>query len=104
MPIGRWLLPALVALAASAAAQAADPLAEERGRALAQEACSMCHVVDGGVGSDAVPTFHAIANTPGIGDDRIRGFIYEPHPQMPALQLPEHQIDDLVAYIRSLEE
>jgi mono/diheme cytochrome c family protein len=99
------LLPVLfLALATSGtAARAADEMAVERGKALAEEVCSLCHVVNGGRGSDAVPSFHAIAADPETTDARIRGFVYEPHPQMPALQLEERQIDDLVAYLRSLE-
>ncbi|WP_119169101.1 c-type cytochrome [Algihabitans albus] len=84
----------------------ADEAAVERGEALSRQLCAVCHLVGetASGGSDAVPTFHAIANTPDMTEGRIRGFIYNPHPQMPSLQLPENQIDDIVAYIRSLAE
>lgn len=85
---------------------AADDMAVERGEALSRQVCALCHLVDdAGTGaSDAVPTFHAIANEPDMTEARIRGFIYAPHPQMPTLQLAENEIDDIVAYIESLED
>ncbi len=85
---------------------AAGDLAVERGAALSRELCAACHLVgeDARGASDAAPTFHAIANHPQMSERRIRGFVYAPHPQMPSLQLTEPQIDDIVAYLRSLEE
>lgn len=81
-----------------------DPMAVERGQELAERLCAECHVVDGTRGSDAVPTLHSLANAPGMTKDRIRAFVYDPHPQMPALQIPTGQMNDLVAYIASLKE
>jgi mono/diheme cytochrome c family protein len=93
-----------LALAAPAAAdEDADAMAVERGKALAERLCAECHVVNGTRGSDAVPTLHSLANTPGMTQDRIRAFIYDPHPQMPAIQIPTDEMDDLVAYIASLK-
>lgn len=86
----------------ASAALAADPRA---GQELAREACAFCHVVeDGGRGSDAVPSFRAIAQEAGDGIDRLRAFTVEPHPQMPQFaDLSERQVDDLIAYFRSLQ-
>ena len=85
---------------------AADDMAVERGEALSRQVCALCHLVNGSRAgaSDAVPTFHAIANQPDMTEARIRGFIYAPHPQMPTLQLPENEIDDIVTYIESLRD
>ena len=84
----------------------AQDTAVERGEALSRQLCSVCHLVGetASGASDAVPTFHAIANTPEMSEGRLRRFIYDPHPQMPSLQLPERQIDDIVAYILSLAD
>ena len=100
-------LPAACLLTCLAAGPAlAQETAVERGEALSRQLCALCHLVGetASGATDAVPTFHAIANSEGMTEGRIRGFIYDPHPQMPSLQLPENQIDDIVAYIRSLVE
>jgi mono/diheme cytochrome c family protein len=95
----------LLALASAGLPAAAEEMQVERGGELARQLCSECHVVDSAAGgSDAVPTLHTIANTEGMTPERIRGFIYAPHPQMPSLQLPRDEVDAIVAYIRSLEE
>jgi mono/diheme cytochrome c family protein len=95
---------ALVLLFGLATPAAADDDSIARGKQLAQEMCAECHVVNGSGGSDAVPTLHALANTPGMTRDRVRAFVYDPHPQMPALQIPTRDMDDLVAYIFSLRD
>ncbi|HLW26460.1 MAG TPA: cytochrome c [Kiloniellales bacterium] len=81
---------------------AADPQA---GLQLAREACAFCHVVeDGGRGSDAVPSFRAIAREAGDNIASLRSFTVAPHPQMPQFaDLSERQLDDLIAYFRSLQ-
>lgn len=97
------LLAILVTLSLASAAQAADP---EAGRTLAREACAFCHVVeDGGSGSDAVPSFAAISREAGDNIEALRSFTVAPHPQMPQFaDLSETQVDNLIAYMRSLAE
>lgn len=91
----------LVAVGLPATAAAGDPQA---GLALARQACAFCHVVeDGGRGSDAVPSFPAIARAAGEDVVALRAFTLQPHPQMPQFaDLSERQLDDLIAYFRSL--
>ncbi len=76
------------------------------GKAFADAACSVCHVVgpaqrtanDGAL----APDFQAIANTRGMNEVALRGFLFGPHPTMPAMKLTPAQAEDLIAYIRSL--
>lgn len=84
-------------------AQAGDPQA---GLELARQACAFCHLVEeGGRGSDAVPGFPTIAREAGDDIEALRAFTIQPHPQMPQFaDLSERQVDDLIAYFRSLAE
>ena len=75
-----------------------------RGYLLAERWCTDCHVVspgnDGGV---AGPTFDAIAARPGVTDERIRGWLSEPHSEMPEfLNLTDTDFAALASYILSL--
>lgn len=87
----------------TATAQAGDPQA---GLELARQACAFCHLVEeGGRGSDAVPGFPTIASEAGDDIEALRAFTIQPHPQMPQFaDLSERQVDDLIAYFRSLAE
>lgn len=93
----------MVAAGLPATAAAGDPQA---GLELARQACAFCHVVEeGGRGSDAVPSFPAIAREAGDDIEALRSFTVQPHPQMPQFaDLSERQLDDLVAHFRSLAE
>jgi cytochrome c len=75
------------------------------GRKLANAWCSECHVVAAGqpkAGNDAIPTFGAIANTPGTTEMALKAYLATPHPIMPNVVATRQQIDDIVAYILSL--
>lgn len=108
MPCGKcpWLMVgglALLALLSRPGLLAAQQVDPERGRALAREVCANCHVVEaGGRGTDAVPSFQSIVARPGVTDAQLRGFIADPHPRMPDLQLTNSQIEDIVSYLDSL--
>lgn len=103
------LLPAPAALAAitllaTAAAPltavAADPAA---GLALAQRWCANCHVVGTGVpGTDTAPAFPSLALRHGGDVDWVRAWLSTAHPRMPDLHLSRQEIDDVIAYLRSL--
>ena len=89
---------ALVAVSGAAAAQ--DVM---RGEELAKRWCSTCHVIDAGkpreTAVDPAPPFPMIAlRDPEI----IKSRINRPHVQMPQFDLGRREIDDLVAYIRTL--
>ena len=75
------------------------------GRDMARQWCSSCHVVEpGGRGSDAAPTFAALANRPGAGPERWRTWLANPHPPMPKLQLSRQSIADIADYLSILKQ
>jgi mono/diheme cytochrome c family protein len=76
----------------------------QAGKALAQSWCKSCHVVGPrGSGTDAVPSFAAIASDPTLTAERLRTFLANPRHPMPNPQLANTEIEDLVAYIQSLK-
>ena len=90
------------ACAVSVAASAADI---KQGEKLARQWCTSCHLVGGdqGAGGDAAPTFAMIAETAEDRTDDLRAWLADPHPPMPNLNLTRYEIDDLLAYIESLD-
>ncbi len=94
---------ALVALPAGAQ-ESGDPFA---GHELAVRWCSSCHVVDPGQqrqGSDAVPTFAAIAALKSTTAASLKVFLATPHGQMPDYTLSRDDIANVSAYILSLRK
>ncbi len=106
----RMLLRALhvaVALCAlGSAAHGQTRSAVVRGHDLAEQTCAGCHAMDAGQGSTTqgtrVPSFRAIAGRPNISAERLQALIMTPRHPMPAIPLGLGEINDLVAYIRSL--
>jgi mono/diheme cytochrome c family protein len=94
-----WLLAGV----GGASAVPPDP---ENGAAIARRWCAACHVVadDQTHGTDNVPTFAAIAKTPGLNAAHIAAFLKDPHPKMPDMQLSGKEAADLAAYIVSLKK
>jgi mono/diheme cytochrome c family protein len=91
-----------VAAASVTSAAAGDPQA---GRALALTWCKNCHIVGpGGSGTDAVPSFPAIASDATLTPDRLRALLANPRHPMPNPQLANPEIEDLLAYIQSLKQ
>jgi mono/diheme cytochrome c family protein len=100
---------ALGAALATAAAQPADALdaAGERGRNLAQRNCARCHAV-GRVGESplkAAPPFRTLHNQYPIENlaESFAEGIVTGHAAMPEFRFNTAQIEDLFAYLRSLE-
>jgi mono/diheme cytochrome c family protein len=75
------------------------------GRTLAKTWCSNCHVVErqASRGSDAVPSFPAIAEMSSTTSMSLHAFLQTPHGRMPDFKLSIKQIDDVTAYILSLK-
>ena len=77
------------------------------GEAIALEICSDCHIV-----SDrqvrfhifGLPSFSDIASDPKKTEFWIRTFMRTPHFEMPNYTLNDEQLDNLIAYIRTLKE
>jgi len=94
---------ALVALPA-AAQESGDQVA---GHDLAVRWCSSCHVVDPAQqhqGSDAVPTFAAIATMKSTTAASLMVFLATPHARMPDYTLSRDDIANVSAYILSLRK
>ncbi|HKT20349.1 MAG TPA: cytochrome c [Stellaceae bacterium] len=75
-----------------------------RGEALAQTWCANCHVVEPGstAAKDTAPSLREIARRGGPDQIEARTFLNAPHPPMPNFDLARAQIDDVVAYLKSL--
>ncbi|MCI0466381.1 MAG: cytochrome c [Beijerinckiaceae bacterium] len=82
------------------------PLGAEaaKGKIIAKRWCAACHLVssDQKSASPDVPSFAAVARkkTP---PGQLKAFLADPHPKMPDMNLTRSEIEDIAAYIRSLE-
>jgi cytochrome c len=76
-----------------------------RGAALAEQWCSQCHGIRPNAPSanPKAPNFSAIAAEPSATEYSLRIFLRTPHETMPNFILKSDDIDDLVAYLRSLK-
>ncbi len=98
------LLAATLVSHAAAAQDSSDTFA---GHELAQRWCGSCHVVDIGAqrqGTDAVPSFAAIAAMPSTTAASLTAFLTTPHAQMPNDALNRADIANVSAYILSLRK
>ena len=93
---------AALAVALPALAHAGDA---ERGQALAERWCTECHVVGPNQpGGDAGPAFTSLMKNDARSEFDIRRWLFQPHPPMPDFNLTAPEIDDLMAYINSVQE
>lgn len=93
---------ALVVVAASVAQAAAADV--DAGKRLTQQWCTGCHVVGGSNrGTDAAPSLPALAEQKGKDPQWVKTWLADPHPPMPNLNLSRQQIDDISAYLASLQ-
>lgn len=107
---GITLLAALLALAAcSTPEEAAErELARQaaRGQAYAIQNCASCHAIEAyqeaSPNPDA-PAFAEAARMPGMNRRALNVWLNTPHPSMPNFIIPQEQIEELSAYISTLE-
>jgi len=95
-----------VALLTSTAIQAQDA-AVQRGRAFVQANCAHCHAI-GPVGDSPLqkaPPFRALHERYPVENivEALAEGIRIAHRAMPEFELEQQQIDDLIAYLKSLE-
>jgi mono/diheme cytochrome c family protein len=99
------LLGAALALPGNALAQQMHEPDPAKGKRLALELCSGCHVVaedQARPAIDVVPAFATIANRFDTTEFRLRVFLRDtPHPVMPNFVFTEDELDDLISYILS---
>ena len=75
----------------------------EAGRDIVRSWCTACHVVDlEGTGADAGPALPALLAGRQRSADEIRGWLADPHPPMPNLNLSRQEIENILAYLESL--
>jgi mono/diheme cytochrome c family protein len=100
---GAGLAALALTLSPSLPSATAAPADAAHGEKLAKRWCASCHIVaaDQTRGADNVPAFATIAKTPGFSADKIAGFLMDPHPKMPDMQLGLGEAKDLAAYIAS---
>jgi mono/diheme cytochrome c family protein len=104
----RWVLRAaglltMTLAAAPASAQGTGNVAA--GLTSAQRLCAECHSVRPGQASPntGAPGFERIANTSGMTAAALRVALQTPHRTMPNVMLRPDELDDVVAYILSLQ-
>lgn len=102
----RWMIVGCSAISVLFAAIGFGPAwaGSSEGAQLAQRWCSSCHLVSDrqqGAVPQGPPSFRMIAKG-GMTDSALRAFLSHPHGAMPDLVLTRAEMDDLIAYIRSL--
>jgi mono/diheme cytochrome c family protein len=106
MLMGRLLIVGL-ALSWSSAALALSPAAQ-RGFVSVKENCSRCHAIGlhGASPLPVAPPFRTLHERYPVEDlaEALAEGIVTGHPSMPQFKLDPGQIDDVVAYLKSLEE
>ncbi len=93
---------AFASLFASAAMAAGN---SEAGHVLAQQWCASCHQVEPGaaVAKDVAPSFATLANEHGKDLNWARNYLLDPHLPMMGINLSRVQIDNVVAYMQTLQ-
>ena len=92
---------AAMLLVGAAQARAADA---RMGSSLAHQWCANCHVIGGATrGQDSAPPFETIAAKHAGDEAWLRAWLTNPHPPMPDMHLSREEIDDLIAYLKTLQ-
>lgn len=99
--IAATILATACAVAVGSALAAGDP---RRGAIVVTRWCASCHVVaaDQTAASADAPSFFEVAKRQ-VDRKKLANFLVDPHPPMPDMHLSRKEIDDIVAYIRSLD-
>ena len=99
MKLGQYF----VLFAAAAISQTAIAADAENGKRLAQQHCSLCHIVEPGTRRELAnsPPFEAIAAKYGNAAELIAFAILSPHPRM-NLMPSRRDAQDIAAYIATL--
>jgi len=102
----RWVVVSAIVLSVTAQPGLAQNGNVQRGASLASSQCSECHAVNKGERSPkaTVPTFSAIAATPGMTSLALEASLQTSHRQMPNLLIERADRADIIAYILSLKD
>ena len=100
---GRVVGGAFAALVFGVGAAAQEPGNAARGKELATQLCSTCHIIGGErVGSDLAPPFPVLAKDPTTTLTELHGWSGPMHPMLSDLALTPRQIADVNAYLDHL--
>jgi cytochrome c len=73
------------------------------GRDLVMRSCTSCHTPETATtASDHAPPLSALAKTNRERPAWVRGWLMNPHPPMPNINLSRAQIDNIVAFLNTL--
>jgi cytochrome c len=78
-----------------------------QGLRIARAVCAECHLVDkarGQLANLAAPTFEHIANIPGMSSTALAAALRTSHETMPNVIIKGSDLNDVIAYILSLNE
>jgi mono/diheme cytochrome c family protein len=102
-----WITPILAMAMAALASTATAGGSPERGRALLQQSCAMCHAVGRGGDSPnpAAPRFRELYKrypVENLGEALAEGLLTG-HPQMPEFHFAPGEVTDIIAYLKSIQ-
>jgi len=72
------------------------------GQAVVGMWCASCHA-SGATLNDRIPSLSALAQKLSRSEGAIRTFLVQPHKPMPPLELSTQQIEDIIAYLRTVQ-
>ena len=78
---------------------------DEAGHVLAKQWCESCHQIEANAAStkDVAPTFVSLANDRAKDLNWVRNYLLDPHLPMMGINLSRVQIENVVAYMRTLQ-
>lgn len=83
---------------------AAAPGDADAGEDLFVRSCSTCHAQNGTQNAaDTAPPLSFMARDSKDRPAFIRGWLMDPHPPMPGIMLSRQQINDIIAYLNSVQ-
>lgn len=92
---------ALIFALSSAGARAAGTA--DAGKRLAERWCASCHqIAPDAPASDVAPSFPKLVRDKDGDFSWARAWLFDPHPPMEGIRLSNREIDDIVAYFKSL--
>jgi mono/diheme cytochrome c family protein len=102
----RRLVAALASAVVLAALSHTDAFAAgsaEAGKDLAERWCASCHqIAPDAAASDVAPSFPTLVREKDGDFSWARAWLFDPHPPMTGIRLSNREIDDIVAYLKSL--
>ena len=102
MTLTKASIPAILLLISTLSAQS-RPANVAEGEKLATEWCQTCHAIrEVDQQTDTAPPWSVVANDPEKTDSYLRAFLTMPQGPMKHISLTRQQIDNIIAYLKSL--